>query len=55
MTYTIKDHATNKQYQVESMVKVPLDTVWKSQRNWFSKNSKVTIEDENGNYKTFNK
>lgn len=55
MVYTLKDNATNRQYQVESMVKVPLDVVWKSQRNWFSKGSTVTIEDENGNYKTFKK
>lgn len=42
-------------YQVETMYEVPLDVVWASQRNLFVKGTIVTIMDENGNSKRFQK
>ena len=55
MVYYITSNLNLRTYQVESMYEVPLDVVWASQRNLFSKGTLVTIMDENGNSKRFQK
>lgn len=56
MKYLITTNLNNdKVYEVESMHEVSLDIVWASQRNLFSKGTLVTIMDENGNSKRFQK
>ena len=55
MKYYITSNLNLRVYEVESMCEVPLDIVWKSQRNLFSKGTLVTIVDENGNSKRFQK
>lgn len=53
MRYTLT--CCGRSYQVESAFEVSLDTIWQSQRNFFLMGSTVTIQDENGNSKTFSK
>lgn len=55
MIYYITSNLNLRVYEVKSMCEVPLDVVWKSQRNLFSKGTLVTIVDENGNSKRFQK
>ena len=55
MIYTITNNLNLRSYRVESMFEVSLDIVWASQRNLFSAGTLVTIMDENGNSKIFQK
>ena len=55
MKYYITSNLNLQVYEVETMCEVPLDNVWKSQRNLFAKGTLVTIMDENGNSKRFQK
>lgn len=55
MIYTFTSNLNLQVYQTETMYDVGLDTVWKSIRNLFVKGTIVTIMDENGNHKKFQK
>lgn len=55
MKYTITNNKTGRTYVTESYVEVELDRVWMSQKDLFSFGCQVTITDENGNSKTFDK
>jgi hypothetical protein len=55
MTYTFTSNLNLEVYQTETIYEVSLDVVWKSIRNLFSKGTLVTIVDENGNSKRFQK
>lgn len=52
MTFKITNITTNRSYQV---IGNSFETVWDSEKCWFSKGTIVTIEDENGNIKYFKK
>ena len=55
MKYTLYNHMNKKTFVVESAFEVDLDIVWASQKNMFLLGNKVTITDENGRSKTYNK
>lgn len=55
MIYTFTSNLNLEVYQTETMFDVGLDAVWESIRNLFSKGTIVTIVDENGKSKRFQK
>lgn len=52
MIFKITNTTTNRNYQVNGN---SFETVWDSEKCWFSKGTTITIEDENGNIKYFKK
>ncbi len=51
--FTVKNNTTNREYKVCGNENNTIDTVWLSQKCWFSYGSSITIANDKGESKTF--
>lgn len=52
LTY-LPDNGTHKSYLIEADICATIQTVWDSQKCWFSTGQRVVITDQDGNKKEF--
>ena len=51
--FVVCNKTTPRSYPVAGTKGCDLDTIWNSQKSWFTKGNQVTITDEDGRSKTY--